>query len=219
MFQLVQKPGEIIVTFPRGYHFGENLVENCCEAVAVATKKGVKFASVADFCTCQPADRAIVMDIHDAVAKYAPQLTKARFKVQRGLPYTDPRDPMRDRRCPIKQFSSILDKEKYINEQKISKKKKIKKGKSKKILMTEEARADILPTLLWLLQNIKKPLSKPAVFQKVKEELKVFPGVKASIVQGYFKNIINDIVTDKEHYSLKDSEIAIFKEKKFGRQH
>eukprot|EP00300_Choanocystis_sp_HF-7_P019006 c20205_g1_i3.p1 GENE.c20205_g1_i3~~c20205_g1_i3.p1 ORF type:complete len:217 (-),score=35.24 c20205_g1_i3:1393-2043(-) len=48
----VQRPGELIVTMPRGYHSGFNLGFNVNEAVNFATMRWASFGLAADRCVC-----------------------------------------------------------------------------------------------------------------------------------------------------------------------
>jgi jumonji domain-containing protein 2 len=49
---LTQNPGEFIVTFPRGYHFGFNTGLNMCEAVNYGNKEWIQFGKDGLQCTC-----------------------------------------------------------------------------------------------------------------------------------------------------------------------
>lgn len=54
LVRLVQKPGEYVVTFPKGYHFGVNLGINFNEAVNVATPESwIDWGKFATVCTCE----------------------------------------------------------------------------------------------------------------------------------------------------------------------
>ena len=55
--RFIQKPGEFIITFPRGYHSGWNSGYNCAEATNFATRRWIKFGRSAVLCKCSILNR------------------------------------------------------------------------------------------------------------------------------------------------------------------
>ncbi|XP_055353424.1 uncharacterized protein LOC129599260 [Paramacrobiotus metropolitanus] len=51
---VIQSEGEIIITFPGGYHAGFNCGLNVAESTNFATSRWIKFGEAAKFCTCSP---------------------------------------------------------------------------------------------------------------------------------------------------------------------
>lgn len=53
LVRLVQNPGEYVVTFPRGYHFGVNIGFCVNEAINIATPRWIDWGKVASpRCSC-----------------------------------------------------------------------------------------------------------------------------------------------------------------------
>ena len=52
-FQIVQYPGEFMITFPYGYHSGFNTGYNCAESTNFAMPRWVEYGKRAVQCTCQ----------------------------------------------------------------------------------------------------------------------------------------------------------------------
>lgn len=50
--KVVQLPGEIILTYPFGYHSGFNLGFNCAESVNFATEAWIEIGRKAKSCAC-----------------------------------------------------------------------------------------------------------------------------------------------------------------------
>ena len=53
-FQIVQKEGEIMITFPLGYHSGFNTGFNIAESTNFATERWVEYGKRATRCYCRP---------------------------------------------------------------------------------------------------------------------------------------------------------------------
>lgn len=54
LVRLIQYPGEYVVTFPQGYHFGINLGINMNEAINVGTVSWIDWGKVCSSrCTCR----------------------------------------------------------------------------------------------------------------------------------------------------------------------
>jgi len=51
---MVQRPGDIIITFPGSYHFGFNTGFNCAESTNFAVPEWVPFGKQAKICMCHP---------------------------------------------------------------------------------------------------------------------------------------------------------------------
>lgn len=50
--RVVQFPGEIILTYPYGYHSGFNIGFNCAESINFATEGWLDIGRKAEACTC-----------------------------------------------------------------------------------------------------------------------------------------------------------------------
>ncbi|CEI97499.1 Putative YER169Wp-like protein (Fragment) [Rhizopus microsporus] len=63
----VQQPGEIIVTFPYGYHSGYNLDFNCAESVNFALDSWVPIGKIAKACDC--IEDTVMIDVDEIAPK------------------------------------------------------------------------------------------------------------------------------------------------------
>lgn len=63
MLQITQESGEIIVTFPYGYHAGFNHGYNIAESTNFASPRWVEYGKYATLCDCTPDTVKINMDI------------------------------------------------------------------------------------------------------------------------------------------------------------
>ena len=61
-FQIAQKEGEIMITFPLGYHSGFNTGFNVAESTNFATKRWVEYGKRATRCYCRDEAVHISMD-------------------------------------------------------------------------------------------------------------------------------------------------------------
>ncbi|XP_052862260.1 probable lysine-specific demethylase 4A [Anopheles cruzii] len=52
--KITQEPGEIMITFPYGYHAGFNHGFNCAESTNFATERWIEYGKRASVCRCQP---------------------------------------------------------------------------------------------------------------------------------------------------------------------
>lgn len=79
LVKIVQKPGEYIVTFPKGYHFGVNLGFCINEAVNVAIPSWINWGKVAGpKCSC-PEELVIFMNFFHSCDKFNQLLYKYFF--------------------------------------------------------------------------------------------------------------------------------------------
>jgi jumonji domain-containing protein 2 len=69
---VIQKPGEIIITFPYAYHAGFNHGFNCAEAVNFATIRWIDFGKRATLCTCHDPSHIVRINMHSFVRRYQP---------------------------------------------------------------------------------------------------------------------------------------------------
>ena len=61
-YTIVQRAGEIMITYPRAYHFGLNHGYNCAESTNFATPRWVDIGKRASRCTCDEKMTYITMD-------------------------------------------------------------------------------------------------------------------------------------------------------------
>lgn len=53
LVRIIQRPGDYVITFPQGYHFGFNPGFNANEAVNIASPRWIKWGKVSGTkCTC-----------------------------------------------------------------------------------------------------------------------------------------------------------------------
>jgi hypothetical protein len=69
--KITQESGEIIITFPLGYHSGYNHGFNCAESTNFAMPRWIDYGKRAQLCSCRPDMVKIRMDIF--VKKYQPE--------------------------------------------------------------------------------------------------------------------------------------------------
>jgi jumonji domain-containing protein 2 len=62
MLQVTQEAGEIMITFPYGYHSGFNHGFNCAESTNFATPRWVEYGKRANQCVCEGDSVKISMD-------------------------------------------------------------------------------------------------------------------------------------------------------------
>ena len=62
ILQIAQKEGEIMVTFPMGYHSGFNTGFNVAESTNFATERWVEYGKRCTRCHCRPDSVNISMD-------------------------------------------------------------------------------------------------------------------------------------------------------------
>ncbi|KAI9281876.1 JmjC domain, hydroxylase-domain-containing protein [Sporodiniella umbellata] len=89
----VQQPGELMITFPYGYHSGYNLDFNCAESVNFALKSWIPIGRTANPCTC----------FHDTVMIDVNALCK-----------DQPRQISKCMLCPFDQFSALPNDDYYL---------------------------------------------------------------------------------------------------------
>lgn len=87
--KITQEPGEIMITFPYGYHAGFNHGFNCAESTNFATERWIEYGKRASVCNCRPDMVKISMDTF--VRRFQPE---AYEKWLRGEDYGyHPEDP------------------------------------------------------------------------------------------------------------------------------
>lgn len=73
VIRITQEPGDLIVTFPGGYHCGCNVGYNVCEAISATNGNGLKFIAVADYCTRQE-QNSVKINISEIIRQKQPKL-------------------------------------------------------------------------------------------------------------------------------------------------
>ncbi|XP_021696026.1 probable lysine-specific demethylase 4A [Aedes aegypti] len=87
--KITQEPGEIMITFPYGYHAGFNHGFNCAESTNFATERWIEYGKRASVCNCRPDMVKISMDTF--VRRFQPEVYE---KWLRGEDYGyHPEDP------------------------------------------------------------------------------------------------------------------------------
>lgn len=106
LVKIVQKPGEYIVTFPKGYHFGVNLGFCINEAVNVAIPSWINWGKVASpKCSC-PEELVIFMHFFRSCDEFNQLLYKYFFSfvtATRSITRAAAESPW----CPLSASSSL----------------------------------------------------------------------------------------------------------------
>lgn len=72
VYKTEQGPGEMIITFPRGYHCGFSNGFNCAEATNFATPEWIPFGICAKMCESPCDNKQFTINIDEYVKKYLP---------------------------------------------------------------------------------------------------------------------------------------------------
>uniref|UniRef100_A0A914VIX2 [histone H3]-trimethyl-L-lysine(9) demethylase n=1 Tax=Plectus sambesii TaxID=2011161 RepID=A0A914VIX2_9BILA len=96
---MVQRAGEFMITFPRGYHAGFNTGYNCAESTNFASQRWIDYGKKAILCTCR--DDTVRVDMTPFMRKYRPDEFDAWHQYWYGERLPQPTKSCRSKRHPI----------------------------------------------------------------------------------------------------------------------
>ncbi|XP_075228956.1 uncharacterized protein LOC142328798 [Lycorma delicatula] len=102
--KITQEEGEIMITFPYGYHAGFNHGFNCAESTNFASPRWVEYGKRASQCLCRPDNVKISMDTF--VKRFQPERYELWLQGRDVGPH--PEDPNRQTAAPVPSEKDIL---------------------------------------------------------------------------------------------------------------
>lgn len=102
--KITQEQGEIMITFPYGYHAGFNHGFNCAESTNFASPRWVEYGKRASQCLCRPDNVKISMDTF--IKRFQPERYELWLQGKDVGPH--PEDPNRHSAAPVPSEKDIL---------------------------------------------------------------------------------------------------------------